>query len=90
MATKKKDLDVTNKPTKADAIRRVISGIKQGKAFSKREIVDQLTSENVTATVPEIVSVIKGLGDAVETAEAPKAFKGNPRTAFFKRVKKIK
>lgn len=44
----------------------------------------------MTATVPEIVSVIKGLGDAVETAEAPKAFKGNPRTAFFKRVKKIK
>lgn len=96
MATKKSTKaeganEAPKKATKADTVRRIISKTKQGKAFSKRDITDQLTAENVTATPPEIGSVIKALQDkgVVEVAEAPKGFKGNARTVFYKRVGKI-
>lgn len=79
------------KPTKADTIRRIISEMKIGKAFSKRDITDQLTSEDVKVTSPEIGSVIKALQEknVVEATQPPKGFQGNVRTAFYKRVAKF-
>lgn len=89
MATKKTKTEKTEPkvPRKSDIVRGIIAKWKKNQVFSKRDISQAaLETHGVVVTPAEITSVLGLLGDTVVTAEAPKGFQGNKRTAFFKRV----